>query len=205
MAIKNQNKRLTAKQENFVEQYLRLQNGTAAYKESHDPTGEMSDNVAGAAAWRELRKVKILAAIEERKEALRLLSPGCSIEEMVEQWSEEIRFDIGELVDPVAGGFCTPETLPEKARKIVQSVEVKEDVIKSDEHETVIRRQIKYRLPDRQKAKVELGKRIGFYPAERLELSLSQEMMALLNALTPECRDRLMTEIRRRVAAEKGL
>lgn len=54
--------KLTRKQEMFVQEYCNCLNGTEAYKRVYKVT---DDNVAGAAAARTLRKVKVTDRIEE--------------------------------------------------------------------------------------------------------------------------------------------
>ena len=77
-------RRLTPRQEAFVEAYLRLQNGTQAYKVAYDKTGKMTDKVAGAAAARLLGKVKVQEALKARKEALQAINAVCTVEELAE-------------------------------------------------------------------------------------------------------------------------
>ena len=88
-----------------------------------------------------------------RSKQIQSLSTVCTIEELAEGWTDEIRFDIGELVDD-EGNLKNPKDLSPKAKKLVQSLKLKDGLIE-------------YKLPDRQKAKVELGKRLGFYPPEK--------------------------------------
>lgn len=197
------NNRLTPKQEAFVESYLRLQNGTKAYLEAYAAGGQMPDNEAAVGAYRLLRNAKIANALAIRKEQIQALSTVSAVEELAERWTEEIRFDIAELMDPVDGGFCTPEKLSPKARRVVQEIDIREDVVQSDGGQQVLRRRIKYKLPDRQRAKIELGKRLGFYPAERVEMSLSMEVQGLLDALPTDARQFVLDELRRRMTATK--
>jgi hypothetical protein len=163
--------RLTLKQETFVEAYIRLQNGYKAYKEVYDKEGKLTDNSAYSAASRMLRKVKILEAIKTRKEEIRALNSVCAIEELAEGWSDEIRFDLGELVDE-HGIFKSPKDLSPKIRRLIQGIKIKESIVEEEGgSRTVLNRWIEYKLPDRQRARIELGKRIGFYPAEKVEHS----------------------------------
>jgi hypothetical protein len=154
--------KLNPKQEAFVEAYLRLQNGRKAYKEVYDKAGRMSDVVADASASESLRKPWVKAALRARQEQIRALNPVCTVEELAEGWSDDIKLDIAELVDE-RGNVKNPKDLSPRARRLIQGVKITE---------TITGQQIiEYKLPDRQRARVELGKRIEFYPAEKIEHS----------------------------------
>jgi hypothetical protein len=173
--------RLTLKQQAFVEAYLRLQNGGKAYKEAYDKTGTMSANMAYVGAYENLRRPKILEAIKARQEAFRALSLVSTVEELAEGWTDDIRFDLGELVDE-HGMFKSPKDLSSKTRRLIQGVKIRESIVEEEGgSRTVLNRWIEYKLPDRQKARIELGKRIGFYPAEKSEQTVFHTL-----AITPE-------------------
>jgi phage terminase small subunit len=154
---------LTPKQEAFVEAYLRLQNGGAAYKQAYDKTGQMSDNVAYVGASNLLRIPKIQEALKARKKALQALNSVCTVEELAESWSDEIRFDISELMDE-NGAFKSPKDLSPKVRRLIQAVKFKERIIEMEGGKRkIVTRWLEYKVMDRQRAAIELGKRIGFY------------------------------------------
>ena len=69
------------------------------------------------------------------------------------------------------GYFKSPKDLSPKTRRLLQGVKVRETIVKQEGSQTIIERCVEYKLPDRQKARIELGKRIGFYPAEKRELT----------------------------------
>jgi len=168
---------LTLRQEAFIEAYLRLQNGTKAYQEVYkriDPkTGEgivPNDNVAAVKAHELVRNGKIQEALKARREAMQALNPVCTVEELAEGWSDDIRFDLAELVDE-HGTFRNPKDLSLKARTVLKGLKIKESVVEEDGgSKTVLNRWVEYQLPDRQNARKELGKRIGFYPPDKLEI-----------------------------------
>jgi hypothetical protein len=163
--------KLTLKQEAFIEAYLRLGNGRQAYREVYDKTGKMSDNVACSAASRMLNLVKVSEALKARKKAIQALNSVCTVEELAEGWSDDIRFDLGELVDE-HGTFKSPKDLSPKARLLLQGVKIKESIVEEEGGaRTVVNRWTEYRLPDRQRARIELGKRLNFYPADKVEHS----------------------------------
>jgi hypothetical protein len=173
--------RLTFKQQQFVEAYLRLQNGRKAYKEAYDKTGKMSDNAADAHASRLVRVGKVSDAIKGRQEAIQALNPVCTVEELAEGWAEDIRFDLAELVDE-NGTFKSPKDLSRKARRLIQGVKIKESIVEEEGgSRTVLNRWMEYKLPDRQKARMELGKRVGFYPSEKIEATVTH-----VAQITPE-------------------
>ncbi len=132
----------------------------------------MSDNAAAVGASETIRNPKIANALAIRKKQLQLLNPVCTVEELCESWSNEIRFDLSELVGE-DGQFLPPDKLSPMARKVLQGVKVKEDVVALDDETTALNRKLEYTLPDRQKAKVELGKRIGFYPDPKVGLNFN--------------------------------
>ena len=161
---------LTLRQEAFIEAYLRLQNGRKAYKEVYDKAGVMKDNVADVGASKTLSIGKVREALNARKEEIQALNPVCTVEELAEGWSDEIRFDLAELVDE-HGTFRNPKDLSQTARTVLKGLKIKESIVESEGGaNTVLNRWIEYQLPDRQNARKELGKRIGFYPAEKVEL-----------------------------------
>lgn len=162
---------LTEKQKRFVDEYLRLLNGTKAYQSAYAHDDYTPDeNTASSQAYRLLRNHKVIKAIEEKREELQKLNPVCTIEELSEGWSNDIRFDISELVDE-EGRVKHPKQLSRKARRLLQGFKVKQSVIKvgGDGEDTIIDQWFEYKLPDRQKARIELGKRLGFYPAEEVK------------------------------------
>lgn len=155
---------LTLKQQAFVDAYLRLRNGTAAYKEVY---GTKSDNAAAVGACLNIRKPNVSKAIQQRREELEALNPICTVEELAEGWSDDIRLDLGELVDE-HGAFKSPKDLPKKIRRLIQGVKIKESIVEEEGGaKMVLNRWIEYKLPDKQKARIELGKRVGFYPDEK--------------------------------------
>jgi hypothetical protein len=162
--------KLTVKQELFIEAYLRLQNGGKAYKEVYDKDGKMSTKVAYEGAHENLRKSKIQEAIERRQKEIEASNPVCSVEDLCLGWSDDIRFDIGDLFND-DGTPKKPKELPRKVRRLLHGLKVSADGTT-----------IEYKLPDRQKAKIELGKRIGFYPVEKSELLVNHGVAPL----TPE-------------------
>lgn len=162
---------LNPKQSDFVEAYLRLQNGRRAYKEVYDKHGIMSDLAADAHASRLVSNGKVLEEIRKRQAQIQALSPVCTVEELAEGWSDDIRLDLGELVDE-NGTFKSPKDLSPKVRRLIQGVKIKESIVEVEGGAgQVLNRWIEYKLPDRQKARQELGKRIDFYPAEKVEHS----------------------------------
>jgi hypothetical protein len=127
--------------------------------------------MARTGAYENLTKPHIKEAIQKRKEQIQLLIEVSTVEELAERWTEEIRFDIAELVDEY-GTFKNPKDLPPKVRRLIQGVKIKESIVEEEGgSRTVLNRWMEYKLPDRQKAKIELGKRIGFYPGEKVEYS----------------------------------
>jgi hypothetical protein len=162
---------LSQKREEFIEAYLKLQNGGQAYKSVYAKTKPMSDNVARVNASQLLTFPNVREAIAERKRQIEALNPVCTVEELAEGWSDDIRLDLGELVDE-NGTFKSPKDLSPKVRRLIQGVKIKESIVEVEGGAgTVLNRWIEYKLPDRQKARVELGKRVDFYPAEKVEHS----------------------------------
>jgi hypothetical protein len=101
--------------------------------------------------------------------------------ELAEGWSDEIRFDLGELLDE-HGIFKSPKDVSPKTRRLLQRVKIKGTIVKEGGARMLIERYVDYKLPDRQKARIELGKRIGFYPAEKSEVTVNHNVPKL----TPE-------------------
>jgi phage terminase small subunit len=193
--------RLTPKQSDFVEAYLKYQNGVQAYKEVYDRTGRMAYFTAGAAASRMLKLVKVQEAIKERQEVLQKLNPDCTIEELTQGWADEIRFDIADLFDE-DGRARNPRNINRKARQLIQSIKVKETTLKTEGNQITVERYVEYKLPDRQKARIELGKRIGFYPTDKnahtgevTVMTLSEEDRRLAKEAVAAWRKQMIKEI----------
>jgi hypothetical protein len=80
------------------------------------------------------------------------------------------------------GTFKSPKDLSPKIRRLIQGIKIKESIVEEEgDSNTVLSRWMEYKLPDRQKARIELGKRIGFYPAEKVEHAITHTV-----AITPE-------------------
>jgi phage terminase small subunit len=154
---------LTLKQERFIDSYLRLGNGTKAYQEAYGAGKKIADQVAAVCAYENLRKPHVIDALKERQKQLEALHRVASIQELAEAWTTNIRFDIGELVDE-KGAFKSLEDLSPKARRLIQAVKIKERTIEMEGGKRkIVTREVEYKIADRQRAAIELGRAIGFY------------------------------------------
>ncbi len=164
-------KKLTAKQEKFVEEYLVDLNATRAYKAAYPAT--KTDNAAAASAVRLLRDVKIQEAIQNRRQILakNTITP----EKVVEEWMKIAGLDIKDFLSwrtqlGVVG--YTEDGQPVFDFRPVIELKDSEHVDGTLVQEVSISEKgvFKFKLHDRMKALENIAKHLGMF-VEKQEIS----------------------------------
>ncbi len=185
-------KKLTAKQEKFVTEYLVDLNATqaairAGYKQ----------RAAYATGHENLKKPEIIKALEKERKRLSKLPNIASPEEVLEGYTRDTRFDPRKLYD--ADGNLKPVVeLDDDTALALSGLEIEDHVLSSGENEVVLKRKYKYKLPDKKGNRDSLGKHYGMF-IDKKEHSLSSDTMETIEDIMKS----ILSEVDGKTKSEK--
>lgn len=165
-------RKLTPKQERFVEEYVVDRNGTAAAIRAG-----FSKRTAGPAASRLLKNVNVAAAI---KRARAKLSKKTEVtqERIVNNLSHISESDLLNYFDE-NGCFRPLDEIPEEARRAIASIEVFEEYQGKGKDREFIGYIKKIKLWDKPKALENLGRHLGMFK-DNINLTADDELLDAL-------------------------
>ena len=166
-------KKLTAKQQRFIEEYMVDLNATQAAIRAN-----YSKKTAQRTGSENLSKPLIIAEIVKKRNKL-TFKAEISRERVLKEEICLAMVDSGELFDP-DGCLIAPKDLPEYVRRAISSIEVKEIGIDPETGE--MRRQYKYKLWDKGRSIERLEKHLGLFQADN-EQGGQSDLAALLTRI----------------------
>lgn len=150
---------LTIKEENASQAYIRLGDKSAAYREAYS-CSNMKPETINRRAFDLFNKGKIKARIEFLQSEI-VERNKVTIDEVVENLADMLRFDIGELYDD-QGRMKPLKQIPKSARLMISSVETEEVKVRN----SVVGITKKVKIFDKLGAIEKLMKHLGGYKVD---------------------------------------
>ncbi|AWH84920.1 hypothetical protein HYN59_07175 [Flavobacterium album] len=116
-------KKLTIKQENFCQAYIRLGNKSAAYREVYTVSGISQKNVCTKASLL-TNNVLVMSRIKELQQEVSVRN-NIDLDELLQTLAAMVRFDIADLYDE-NGTLIPLKDMPKETRQMIQQLDVSE-------------------------------------------------------------------------------
>jgi len=151
---------LTAKQENFCREWVKDFNSSraardAGYKGKANVTGPRL--LASVSIKKRIAELRAEIAETAKSKPNRIATPA----ELLESYSRDIRFDPRNLFDEKKDLMPIPD-LPDDVALSLVAFNINEDVVLcSDGNESVLKRKISYKLPDKNKVRDSFARLLG--------------------------------------------
>lgn len=158
--------KLTPKQCKFVKEYLIDLNATqAAIRAGY------SEKTARAIGSENLSKPDIQEALIELRDELTKQGKIADPQEILEGYTRDLRFDPRKLFDAETISFKNLTDLDDETALSIAGFEINETILESnDEKGTVLKRTIKYKLPDKKSNRDSLAKIHGLF-SDKVEVT----------------------------------
>lgn len=158
--------KLTPKQENFCQAYIRLGDKSAAYREVYS-TDKMKPKTVNEAATRMFYDSKITARIEQLQSEVKKRN-DVTIDEIVSVLAGMMRFDIGDLYDE--NGKLKPiHQIPKHARLMIQQLDSDELTEYVNGNKMIVGSTKKVKVYSKNDAIEKLMKHLGGYEKDNMQ------------------------------------
>lgn len=152
--------KLTAKQENFCQAYIRLADKSAAYREAYD-CSKMKPESINRKAVEMFENGNITARIEELQQEV-IERNKITVDELIQTMAAMVRFDISDFYDE-NGNFKNIHDIPKEARLMISQIESDEIWIMNQGVKQTIGETKKIRTINKMDAIEKLMKHLGGY------------------------------------------